>query len=131
MKINNLKDKLIPIGVATVLTVGLIAGVKAYATPASDTEYPVVCLGDSILGNVRDDTSVTSVMENELGFKVFNGCFGGTCASESNPTNRRTFYEDSVNLVSIVDSIVAKDYIVILNVIIFCHYRIYYRNQIN
>ena len=110
MKINDLKDKLIPIGIATALTVGLIAGVKAYATPASDTEYPVVCLGDSILGNVRDNTSVTSVMEKELSFSVFNGCFGGTCASESNPTHRRTYYEDSMNLASIVDAIVANDY---------------------
>ena len=65
MKINDLKEKLIPIGIATALTVGLIAGVKAYATPASDTEYPVICLGDSILGNVRDDTSVTAVMAGD------------------------------------------------------------------
>ncbi|MBO4808951.1 MAG: hypothetical protein J5537_07895 [Lachnospiraceae bacterium] len=110
MRIKLGKEKLIPIGIAAVLAAGVIAGVKAYATPDADTGYRVVCLGDSILGNVRDETSVTSVMEKELGYQVFNGCFGGTCASLSNPTHRRTFYEDSMNLVSIVDSIVRGDY---------------------
>lgn len=110
MRIKLGKEKLIPIGIAAVLAAGVIAGVKAYATPDADTGYRVVCLGDSILGNVRDETSVTSVMEKELGYQVFNGCFGGTCASLSNPTHRRTFYEDSMNLVSVVDSIVRGDY---------------------
>jgi hypothetical protein len=110
MKINLKKEKLIPLAIALVLTLAFCIGVKAYATPDANEGYRVVCLGDSILGNVRDETSVTSVMEKELGYQVFNGCFGGTCASLSNPTHRRTFYEDSMNLVSIVDSIVRNDY---------------------
>lgn len=110
MRIKWGKEKLIPIGIAAILAIGTIAGVKAYATPDAETEYRVICLGDSILGNVRDDTSVTGVMESQLGYPVFNGCFGGTCASKSNTTNRRTYYEDSMNLVSIVDSIVSRDY---------------------
>lgn len=75
-----------------------------------EKEYRIVCLGDSIIGNVRDDTSVTGVMESILGEPVLNGAFGGTCASIGNVEERPTFHEDSMNLVRLVDSISSKDF---------------------
>lgn len=40
--------------------------------------YDVVFLGDSILGQVRDETSVAALLARNLGKSVFNGAFGGT-----------------------------------------------------
>lgn len=75
-----------------------------------DEKVRIVCLGDSIIGNERDETSVTSVMESVLGELVLNGAFGGTCASLSNTEYRSTFYEDSINLAMIADSIAYDDF---------------------
>lgn len=73
-------------------------------------QYRIVCLGDSIIGNVRDETSVTAVMESVLGEPVVNGAFGGTCASLRNTEYRATYYEDSVNLAMIADAIAYEDF---------------------
>lgn len=111
MKTNSVKkEKIIAVFISACICIGVLVTVFFYSRPSANHQYRVVCLGDSILGNVRDDTSVTAVMEEQLGFEVFNGCFGGTCASLCNDANRATYYEDSMNLVSIVDAIVNKDY---------------------
>lgn len=44
-------------------------------------EYNIVFLGDSLFGQVRDETSVPSFLEEQLGCSVYNGCFGGTDAA--------------------------------------------------
>ena len=55
----------------------LVLGVKNYAR-GTDMSYQVVCLGDSNLGNYRDETGVTSLLEKNINKKVLNGAFGGT-----------------------------------------------------
>lgn len=85
-----------------------VAAFKSHA--GKQEEYRIICLGDSILGNVRDETSVTSVMESILEEPVANGAFGGTCASLSNTTRRPTFYEDSLNLAKLADAIACRDF---------------------
>lgn len=72
--------------------------------------YPVVCLGDSIIGNERDDTSITAVMEKILGTKVYNGAFGGTTMSCRSSENRASMTEDTLSMVQLADSIAYEDY---------------------
>lgn len=89
----------------------LFLAVAAFRSNAEKPgEYRIVCLGDSILGNVRDETSVTAVMESILAEPVANGAFGGTCASLSNTMYRPTFYEDSLNLAKLADAIACGDF---------------------
>lgn len=102
----------LPAGIAVVLIAVMIVGVYFQAIGQKSEKYRIVCLGDSILGNVRDETSVTSVMESILGEEVANGAFGGTCASLSNTGYRPTFYEDSINLTMLADAIADKDFFV-------------------
>jgi len=104
------KNKIYGLCISLTIVALLLCFVWLFTNPRKTENYRVVCLGDSILGNVRDETSVTSVMEKELGYRVFNGCFGGTCASLSNDSHRRTYYEDSMNLVSIVNAMETGDY---------------------
>lgn len=95
---------------AVFATILFLAAAIFRSNAESKTEYRIVCLGDSILGNVRDETSVTSVMESILEEPVANGAFGGTCASLSNTMHRPTFYEDSLNLAGLADAIAYEDF---------------------
>lgn len=109
-KTNQTKLKVLPPIVAFVVIIGLLVVTMVGGQQKSDTDYRIVCLGDSIIGNERDETSVTAVMESILGEPVANGAFGGTCASLSNTEYRPTFYEDSINLTMIADSIAYDDF---------------------
>ncbi len=80
-----------------------------YVRPTEDS-YRIVCLGDSLIGNEREDTVVTDVMSEVLGEKIFNGAFGGTCMSLSNVNNRSDFYEDSLSMCNLADAIAGQDF---------------------
>lgn len=108
----NRKYAWIPIGIAAALAGVLLAVTYFQGMVQKKKEYRIVCLGDSIIGNVRDETSVTGVMESILGEPVANGAFGGTCASLGNTEYRPTFYEDSINLTMLADAIAYQDFFV-------------------
>lgn len=108
-KINSIKKGILP--VVSILAVLLLLGITAVRVcDKKDGKYGIVCLGDSIIGNIRDETSVTSVMEEILQEPVANTAFGGTCASLGNRMHRSTFYEDSMNLASLADAIAYGDF---------------------
>lgn len=104
------KQRWLPIGIAVIVVAVLVGVSYISAWGAGETEYRVVCLGDSIIGNTRDETSVTSVMERILGEPVANTAFGGTCASLGNTEYRPTYFEDSLNLAELTDAIVYQDF---------------------
>ena len=119
-------EKKIAAAVAGILA-ALLLGITAIQVFGKEkTEYRVVCLGDSILGNVRDETSVTAVMETILQEPVANGAFGGTCASLGNREYRPTFYEDSLNLAKLADAIAYRDFQVQLYDISSNHFGLFY-----
>jgi len=103
-------EKWLPIALSAIVVVLLVGIAVTGVEKEGDAKYRIVCLGDSIIGNERDETSVTSVMESMLGEPVANGAFGGTCASLSNTEYRSTFYEDSLNLAMIADAIAYDDF---------------------
>ena len=97
-------------GLAVLLLLLLTAITLVQIRGGRKEAYPVVCLGDSIIGNVRDDTSVTGVMESLLDVPVANAAFGGTCMSLGNHEYHPNYAEDSLNLASLADSIAAGDF---------------------
>lgn len=44
-------------------------------------QYDIVFLGDSVIGNLAGNVSVTEIVEEKLGKNTFNGAFGGTTFS--------------------------------------------------
>ena len=102
--------KWIPVCIALMVVVVLLTVAYYQSNGSPKDQYRIICLGDSIIGNVRDETSVTSVMESIFGEPVANVAFGGTCASLSNTEYRATFYEDSINLAMLADAIAYKDF---------------------
>lgn len=103
-------NKKVCVGIAALLTGTLLLFTYIQVYGGKKEEYRIVCLGDSIIGNVRDETSVTSVMEDILGEPVANGAFGGSCMSLANTGYRSTFYEDSINMAELAESISGKDF---------------------
>lgn len=73
-------------------------------------EYRIVFLGDSIIGNVRDDTSITAMLEENLGVPVYNGAFGGTTAAALNVEERAAIPMDCISLVELADGICYDDF---------------------
>lgn len=72
-----LRKKFIYGVIALVLFVGTAALFRLWRHQEKDV-YDVVLLGDSILGQVRDETSVAALLSEKLGKSVYNGAFGGT-----------------------------------------------------
>lgn len=103
-------EMIVSIAIAVALVLGILLFSVGISKADQKTDSRIVCLGDSIIGNVRDETSVTSVMGELLGETVVNGAFGGTCAALGNTEYRSTFYEDSINLAMLADAIAYKDF---------------------
>lgn len=77
--------------------------------------YDLLVLGDSNIGNFRDDTAVTSIIASKLNTKVFNGGFGGTAAALDS-ANKEAFIADASSFASIADAIYNDDFSRILSI---------------
>lgn len=97
------------LGISALLFLGLTAGF-VIADRLQKKEYRIVCLGDSIIGNVRDDTSIAAILEESLGMSVYNGAFGGTTASARNWEERASIGMDSISLTELTDAICYGDF---------------------
>lgn len=70
----------------------------------------IVVLGDSIMGIVRDETSVTEKLAQYLGEPVFNGALGGTCLSRMDMEKRIGYSKDALSMAGLAKAIVAGDF---------------------
>ncbi|MBQ7955130.1 MAG: SGNH/GDSL hydrolase family protein [Lachnospiraceae bacterium] len=74
------------------------------------TDYEVLCLGDSIFGNVQNETSIPGLLKKETGLSVLNGGFGGMTLAQRNVERRGDIQEDCFSLVGISESLAAGDF---------------------
>lgn len=73
------------------------------------THYPVVLMGDSIMGQSRGETSVAEQLEDILGVPVYNGAFGGTCLTMQEDV-KSNYTTDLMNMVGLSKAIAADDF---------------------
>lgn len=73
-------------------------------------EYAMVVLGDSIMGEQRDETSISSQMSELLDISVFNGALGGTSLSRSEQKRRIGYTKDGLSVVALAEAIASKDF---------------------
>lgn len=73
------------------------------------TIFPVVVMGDSIVGQNRDKSSVPGQLEELLGEPVYNGAFGGTCLAMQ-PAAKEQYTSDMLNMVGLSKAIAADDF---------------------
>lgn len=78
----------------------------------SSEEYAprIVVLGDSVLGQVRDETAVSEQLSALMGCEVFNGAMGGTSASRINREGRLSYSKDSLSFSMISRAALLEDF---------------------
>lgn len=70
----------------------------------------IVMLGDSTLGECRDETSVSARLSALLGEEVFNGALGGTTMCHIAANNSLARVNDCMSMASLSRSIVSDDF---------------------
>lgn len=76
----------------------------------TDTQAQILFLGDSILGQYRDETSIPALVGEMLDTEVFNGAFGGTTMSLQNRDYRDAYYWDGLSFSRLTRAIGAQDF---------------------
>jgi len=106
-RLSNNKVSLI---VAAVIAVCFVVSVFGTIKERAKSEYNIVILGDSVMGKERVYTTVDSRIAEITGKSVYNGAFGGSCASTGNYENRYDYHEDSLNLCRMVEAVCTQDF---------------------
>lgn len=73
-------------------------------------QVQMVTLGDSLFGQVRDDTAIPAQVGELMGMTVFNGAFGGTCISRIDKEHRLDYVKDSLSLVGVAKAVAGDDF---------------------
>lgn len=88
----------------------LAAAVVLYAgRPTGTDTYKIVCLGDSIIGNYKEDSAVEH-LSDRLKVPVLNGAFGGTAAAVRPDEIPRTCLNQTLSLAELADAIAWRDF---------------------
>lgn len=70
----------------------------------------IVMMGDSMLGQCRDETSVSGHLSRLLGQEVYNGALGGTCCSRIESDGRLAYTKDSLSFAALSRAAVLGDF---------------------
>ncbi|MCM1063928.1 MAG: SGNH/GDSL hydrolase family protein [Eubacterium sp.] len=70
----------------------------------------IVIFGDSICGQVRDETAVSACLSEILGQEVYNGALGGTCCSRIETEGRMAYTRDSLSFAALSRAAALKDF---------------------
>lgn len=70
----------------------------------------VLFLGDSLVGQYRDETSIPALVAALLDETVANGAFGGTAMSQQNRDYRDAYYWDGLSFAQLSRAIAAQDF---------------------
>lgn len=90
----------------------ILAGIIAYrqAVMPKKQAVDIVTMGDSLLGQVQDETSVTASLSEMTGKTVLNGCLGGTTMSYVDLSRDGNNTYEMYSMVSFAKAIAAKDF---------------------
>lgn len=70
----------------------------------------IVTFGDSVMGEIRDETAVPAQVEELLGTSVYNAALGGTCMARQRTDGRLDYTRDCLCLAGLAKSIWADDF---------------------
>lgn len=98
-----------------IAAIGIVAGFLAVFTAAQmqkrdRIQYDVVVFGDSLMGQCRDETSVTAVLEERLNRPVYNAAFGGTCMAVQDMDLEYNYTMTLLNMVSLSKALATNDF---------------------
>lgn len=76
----------------------------------NNDSYKMVFFGDSIIGECRDDSSVTALLSSMMQTEVFNAAFGGSCMAYTDADKRIAYTKDCINMAGLSQAIYADDF---------------------
>lgn len=109
MKREKLIKNFIPFIVALASVIILLMWCLTYAKPG-DTQYQVVFMGDSIIGNTQDSTSIPVIVEADTGYRVLNAGFGGSCMANIDDELQKTNMQDVLSMNNLAISICNQNF---------------------
>ncbi len=80
------------------------------AEQADQQTVKIVTFGDSVLGEIRDETAVPAQLEELLGESVYNAALGGTCMARQRTDGRLDYTRDCLSLAGLAKAIWADDF---------------------
>lgn len=106
-----MRVKIIVYGIiSAVLFSALLLGTFPMRKSRKEYTPQIVVLGDSIFGQVRDETAVSEQLSTLLGQEIFNGAMGGTSASRINREGRLAYSKDSLSFAMISRAALLEDF---------------------
>ncbi|MBQ8822337.1 MAG: SGNH/GDSL hydrolase family protein [Lachnospiraceae bacterium] len=76
----------------------------------SEKQVDILFLGDSLVGQYRNETSIPYLLGEKLGLSVFNGALGGTSATRVRGAEDEFFQLDGVSLASLSYALANDDF---------------------
>lgn len=77
---------------------------------AEGRQVKIVAFGDSVFGEIRDDTAVPALLQEFLGESVYNAALGGTCVARLERDRRMDYAKNSLSLVGLTKAVRAGDF---------------------
>lgn len=90
--------------VALLILCGCFLG-YAKATEVPKKQVDILFLGDSLIGQYRDETSIPYLVGELLGMSSYNGAFGGTSMAKLNTESKTSYQKDGLTLPSLARAI--------------------------
>lgn len=106
---NTGKQKII-YGICGTLLILVLLPVLLRSDRQTDIQAEVLFLGDSIIGQYRDETSIPWLVAQQTGMSVVNGDFGGTTMSRQNREGRDAYYWDGLSFSQLAKAVAAQDF---------------------
>ncbi|MBQ7920127.1 MAG: SGNH/GDSL hydrolase family protein [Lachnospiraceae bacterium] len=82
----------------------------AKITEVPKKQVDILFLGDSLIGQYRDETSIPYLVGEGLGMTVFNGAMGGTSMTNLNVTGNELYSKDGLSLGALTRAIAYEDF---------------------
>jgi lysophospholipase L1-like esterase len=72
--------------------------------------YHIICFGDSIFGQTRDETSIPALLAQMTGKTVYNGAFGGTGFTRQDRTRSLFRDRDGLSFAAVSQAVAYEDF---------------------
>lgn len=70
----------------------------------------MIVFGDSVFGEIRDETAVPAQVQELSGISVYNAAMGGTCMARADMDRRLDYPKDSISMVGLSKAVLARDF---------------------
>lgn len=99
-------------GVSCPLEMNSAGGLLSFGreTKPRKQAFQMVVFGDSVFGETRDETSVTSLLGGLLNRTVFNAALGGTCMSRADDEYRLGLGQDMLSMTALSKAVASHDF---------------------